>query len=107
MTPHSAEKIGRFRNHVRDMQQGFGRNASAQQTGAAQLGLRLNQCDLEPSIGREKRGGVSTRTATEDNKLRVHGVCEMVFFGKFAALSRQELDHHIGVHWQADIALAR
>ncbi len=72
-SPAGREFVG-FGHHASHVQQRLGGNAAAEQTRAAESRLRLDQRYLHTSVGGEKRGGITTGTATEDNKLRMHGV---------------------------------
>ena len=76
------------------MQQGLGRNASAQQAGPTQPWFRLDKRNIESLVSREERCRVATRSATENNERYVH-------------LSGQEFDYDVDIYGQADVTRTR
>ncbi len=64
--------LGRFAHHLGDVQQGLRRDAAAQQAGAAEPRVGLDDGDFQPQVGGQERGRITARPAAEDNNLRVH-----------------------------------
>ena len=59
--------LGRFADHLGDVQQGLRRNAAAQQAGAAEPRIGLDDRDFQPQVGGQERGRVAARPAAEDH----------------------------------------
>jgi len=86
-------------DHSRDVKQGFGWNSTPEQTGTAESRFRLHQRNLQSFVRCQERGGVTTRSTAQHDKLRVHEV---------NALTGQEFDDHVDhagvvVHRHADV----
>ena len=67
----------RFRDHLRDVQQGFRRDAAAIDADAAGIRFWIDQRGRKAEIGGEKRRGVAARAATDDNNLNGNHEPEM------------------------------
>ena len=60
-------RVLRIADQFRDVQQCFGRNASAIQAHAARIRFGIDECDVHAKIRRVKRRGVAARTGAYDN----------------------------------------
>jgi hypothetical protein len=61
--------FGKDAGHV---QQGFGRNATAEEAGPAELGFRFHQRDFVPFVRSQKGSGVATWATAEDDQFCMH-----------------------------------
>ncbi len=62
-----------LRHRLGDVQQGLRGDAAAEEARAAQSRFQIDQRDLHAEIGGQKRRGVTTRSAAENNQLGIHG----------------------------------
>src|SRR5579871_189705 len=60
-------RLVRLLNQLRHVQQSFRRNTPAIKAHPTGIQLRIDQCDGHAQISREKSGGISTGTATNDS----------------------------------------
>ena len=70
-TPHSAISRG-FAHHFGDVQQGLRRDAAAQQAGAAEARVGLDDGHFQPKVGGQERGRIAARAAAEDHNFGVN-----------------------------------
>jgi hypothetical protein len=64
----------RFVDDFGDMEQGLGRYATTEQTGATEFGLGFNDSDFESFVCREECGCITTRSTTQDYDWNVHSM---------------------------------
>ena len=61
-----------FADHLGDVQQGLRRDAAAQQAGAAEPRVGLDDRRFQAEVGGQKRGRVAARPAAENHNFRVN-----------------------------------
>ena len=61
-----------FFQHAGHVEQGLRRDTTAQQAGAAEPGVRVDQDDVHPHVRGQKRRRVSARPAAENCQLSLH-----------------------------------
>src|SRR5690606_9262404 len=81
------DHLAGFADHLGNVEEGFRRDAAAEEAGAAQARVGLDDRGFEPQIGRHKGRRITAGTAAEHDYLRMHTSPQFFFVGLLASAS--------------------